>query len=171
MKNTLINKPLPFVSNIFTFPHPVNEFAARTVAGMVSLVCLIILFGNAMWLLPVLTYGFLARVFTGPTLSPMGLLATKAIVPLMGNPSRPVPGPPKRFAQAIGFCFSITATMLFYVWGLVSATKVTIAILLAFATLESVLGFCAGCFVFGYLMRVGLIPKETCEKCANLTFQ
>ena len=135
MKNKLTNKSLPLISNLFTFPHPVNEIAARIVAGMVSLACLTILLGDTMWLLPVLTYGFLARVLTGPTLSPMGLLATKAIVPLMGNPLRLVPGPPKRFAQAIGFGFSMTATMLFYGWGLAGATKVTIAILLMFATL------------------------------------
>ena len=40
--------------------------------------------------------------------------------------------------------------------------------LVFFAALESIVGFCTGCFVFGYLMRWGVIPKEICEKCNNL---
>ncbi len=31
------------------------------------------------------------------------------------------------------------------------------------------MGFCAGCFVFGYLMRSGFVPAETCQKCENLS--
>ena len=31
------------------------------------------------------------------------------------------------------------------------------------------LGFCAGCFVFGHLMRLGVIPEETCEACADIS--
>ena len=65
------------LQEVFSFPHPVNESAARLVAGMVAAVSLTIIIIDAYWLLPVLTYGFLARVLTGPTLSPMGLLATK----------------------------------------------------------------------------------------------
>jgi hypothetical protein len=36
------------------------------------------------------------------------------------------------------------------------------------ATLESVFAFCIGCQVFAGLMRVGVIPDEVCERCANL---
>ena len=57
------------------------------------------------WAYALLTYGFLARVLTGPTLSPMGLLATRVLLPLLGNPDPPLPGPPKRFAQTIGLIF------------------------------------------------------------------
>ena len=42
---------------------------------------------------------------------------------------------------------------------------VVLAVLAVFAALEAFLGFCAGCFVFGYLMRLGLIPKSVCEEC------
>ena len=37
------------------------------------------------------------------------------------------------------------------------------------ATLEAALGFCAGCWAFGHLMRLGVIPEETCEACADIT--
>jgi len=36
------------------------------------------------------------------------------------------------------------------------------------ATLESVFALCLGCQVFALLMRLGLVPEETCERCANI---
>ena len=153
---------------VFTFPHPVNDVAARMVAGMVVVLASMIVMFQLPWLLFFLTYGFLARVATGPTLSPMGLLATRVLVPLLGNPVRLVAGPPKRFAQAVGLGFSGTALALHYVFGLSGAAYGVLGILIFFAILEAALGFCTGCFVFGYLMRWNLIPPDTCEKCINL---
>jgi hypothetical protein len=43
--------------------------------------------------------------------------------------------------------------------------------LLVAATLESVFGLCPGCKAFGLLMRLGVIPAETCEACANITLR
>ena len=43
--------------------------------------------------------------------------------------------------------------------------------LLVFALLESVVGFCAGCFVFAQLMKVGLVPEETCAACADISLR
>ncbi len=139
------------------------------VAGMVVLLSLTIIVFDLPWLLFALVYGFLARVLTGPTLSPMGLLATRVLVPLLGNPTRPAAGPPKRFAQTIGLGFSTASLILYYAFGLGQAAYGVLGVLLAFATLESVMGFCAGCFVFGYLMRWGFVPAETCQKCENLS--
>ena len=158
-------------SKIFGFPHPVNEIAARLVAGMVSVLCITFLISDARWLMPVLTYGFFARIISGPNLSPIGLIATRVLIPLMGNPNRPVAGPPKRFAQSIGFCFSMSATILAYGFGMSTAAETLIGVLAVFAVLEAVLGFCAGCFVFGYLIRWRLIPAETCRKCEDFSFR
>ena len=157
------------MARIFSFPHPVNEVAARMVAAMVALLSLAVVVLDLPWLLFALVYGFLARVLTGPTLSPMGLIATRVLVPLLGNPMRPVAGPPKRFAQAVGLAFSTASLTLYYAFGLTQEAYGVLVILTAFALLEAVLGFCAGCFVFGYLMRWGLIPAETCAKCKTLS--
>ena len=35
------------------------------------------------------------------------------------------------------------------------------------AILESVFAICLGCYVFNFLMRVGVIPTTVCEACAN----
>jgi len=43
-----------------------------------------------------------------------------------------------------------------------------LGVLVVFATLESVVGFCAGCWMFGQLMRLGVIPEETRVACADI---
>ena len=153
------------LQEVFSFPHPVNESAARLVAGMVAVLSLTIIIVDGYWLLPVLTYGFLARVLTGPTLSPMGLLATKVIAPGLKLSVKLVPGPPKRFAQTVGLAFSGTAMVFHFAFGLGTASSAILGMLAAFAILESVFGICAGCIIFGVLMRIGLIPKDVCERC------
>jgi hypothetical protein len=132
---------------------------------MVLVLSLVIIATGVWWLMIVLAYGFLARVLTGPTLSPMGLLATRGLVPLLGRPARLVPGPPKRFAQAVGLVFSTTALVLYLALDSMTASRVVLGVLTLFAALESGLGFCAGCFVFNQLMRLGLIPESVCQEC------
>ena len=152
------------ISNVFSFPNPVNEFSARFVAGMVVILTIATILTQNQFVAGFLLYGFLARVATGPTLSPMGLLATKVIVPALGNPTKLVAGPPKRFAQTIGLIFSTTAFVML-ILDLILAFQSTLAILVVFAILESVVGFCAGCFVFNYLMKWKIIPQSICESC------
>ena len=153
------------LKSLFSFPNPVNEVAARMVAGMVVALTLAIILTDQPWLMFVLAYGFLARVATGPTLSPMGLLATRVLAPGLGIQPRPVPGPPKRFAQSIGLVFSTTALVVYFGADSALAAKSVLGILAVFATLESVVGFCAGCFVFNHLMQWGLIPESVCREC------
>ena len=113
----------------------------------------------------ILAYGFAARVATGPTLSPMGLLATRVLAPRSGFAPRPVPGPPKRFAQSVGLAFSATALTLYFATGSATASQAVLGVLIVFAGLEAFAGFCAGCFVFNHLMRWGLIPESVCREC------
>ncbi len=146
-----------------------NEKAARTVAA--GVVVLSILGAITGWwiVLLVLAAGFAARVAGGPRFSPLGQLATKVIAPRLGA-AKLVPGPPKRFAQAIGLGFSGAALILNLI-GLQGISTVLLVILAIFATLESVVGFCAGCFAFGQLMRAGVIPADTCEACADISLR
>lgn len=167
MLTQLANERLiPRLREVFSFPNPVNEVAARVVAGMVVALSLAILVTGEWWLAFVLAYGFLARVATGPTLSPMGQLATRLIAPRIAEPKL-VPGPPKRFAQTVGLACSVTALLLHFAAGQSVAAGVVLAMLTVFAALESFLGFCAGCFVFNYLIRWGVVPQSVCEACVN----
>src|SRR5437870_6901429 len=127
-----------FMRKLFSFPNPVNEKAARVVAGVVLATVVVILATSAYWLLVPLAYGFWARVLTGPTLSPLGRLAQRVIAPRLG-PAKPVPGPPKRFAQGMGAVMSTAALVLAFGVSHQAADGVLIAFLPA-AGLESIVG-------------------------------
>ena len=73
---------------LFSFPNPVNEVAARVVATGVVLLSVTLLATGWTWLLIPLALGFLARVLTGPTLSPLGRLATQVIAPALPFPAK-----------------------------------------------------------------------------------
>jgi hypothetical protein len=152
---------------LFAFPNPVNEKAARTVAGVVLATVVVILITGWYWLLIGLAYGFWARVLTGPTLSPLGWTAQNVIAPRLG-PRRPVPGPPKRFAQGMGAVMSTAALVLALIVGDHTAADVVLILFLPAAGLESIVGYCVGCRVFGLLMRAGVIPEEICAECADV---
>jgi hypothetical protein len=154
--------------SVFSFPDPVNEVSARLVAGGVALASLITIVFAQPWLTAVIAYGFLARVASGPTLSPLGQLVTRVVTPRLGVAERPVPGPPKRFAQAIGAVFSVSAALLALALHLTTAAYVLLALLIVAATLESVFGLCLGCKAFAALMRAGAIPPEVCERCNDI---
>ncbi len=153
---------------LFRFPDPVNEVSARLVAAGVVAMCAATLALQQPWILIPLAYGFVARVLTGPTLSPLGQLVTRVITPRLRVAARPLPGPPKRFAQGIGAVLSTTAVVLYFA-GVTGAAYVLVALILVAATLESALGFCIGCRLFALLMRTGIIPKRICEACADLS--
>lgn len=152
---------------LFSFPNPVNEKAARVVAGVVLVLALVTLATGSYWLLVPLAYGFWARVLTGPTLSPVGWTAQNVVAPRLGA-RKPVPGPPKRFAQGIGAAFSTAALVLGLVLGLHTAADALLVILVIAAGLESIFAFCLGCRAFALLMRAGLVPQAVCEECADI---
>lgn len=154
---------------MFSFPDPVDERAARTVAAGVVLLGLAAVVFRQPWLLVPLAYGFWARVLSGPTLSPLGQLATRGVVRFLPGRPRLVPGPPKRFAQGVGAVFSSIALVLWYALGSSAASYGVVGLLVTAAFLEAAFGFCVGCKAFGLLMRVGLVPEGVCSSCADVT--
>lgn len=156
--------------DLFSFPDPVNDLAARCVAtGVVALGILIVLTRSPL-LLVLLALGFIARVATGPSLSPLGQLATRVVAPRLGA-SRPVPGPPKRFAQAIGATLSVGAVIAWFGFGNQVLALVLVSMIVVAASLEAAFGFCLGCKIFGLLMKVGLIPDSACASCGDLSLR
>lgn len=153
---------------IIGFPNTVNETSARLVATGVVLMAAATIAFDLRWMTLVLAYGFVARVLTGPTLSPLGQLVTRVLTPALPFEAKLVPGPPKRFAQGIGAVFTVTAAILTYAFGQFSAAQVLLGVLIVPAALEAFVGFCVGCQIFKGLMRLGVIPDEICEQCANI---
>ena len=154
------------MKKLLTFPNPVNEYAARSVAGMVVLLCIATMIFRTQWLLWPLALGFVARVASGPRFSPFGQLATKVIAPRLGQ-AKLVPGPPKRFAQTIGATLSVGALVAYYL-GAPTVSWVLVGLITGAAFLESVFGFCLGCTIFGWLQGIGLIPVSVCEACNDI---
>lgn len=154
-------------TSLFSFPNPVNDVAARTVAAGVVAMAAVALGTHQLWLTVPLAYGFVARVASGPRFSPLGTIATKVVAPRLGSHAKLVAGPPKRFAQAIGAAFTLAA-LICWATGRGEAAEVLLGVLLVPATLEAALGFCVGCELFGLLIRFGVIPDTVCAECADL---
>lgn len=142
--------------SLVRFPDPVNETSARLVATGVVVQAALFLVLRDWWVLVPLTYGFLARVVTGPTLSPLGQFATRVATPAVESMargrtphfhSRQVPGPPKRFAQAIGLAVTAAASTA-WILGSPGVAVVLIVLLAVAATLEAVFAVCLGCIVY-----------------------
>ena len=152
----------------FSFPNPINSSVARGVAaGVVVMAALTIAF-DFPWLMLAIAYGFIARVAAGPRLSPLSQFVLKVAVPVLKLPYRPVAGPPKRFAAAMGVGFSVTAIILYFGFGLTGAAYITLGMLIFAASLEAIFGLCLGCHVFRVLMKLGVIPESVCEDCFNI---
>jgi hypothetical protein len=156
------------VASVFDFPNPVNDVSARLVAAGTLLIGLACLVFRQPWLMVVLAVEFVLRVATGPRFDPLARFVTRVVTPSLAIAERPTPGPPKRFAQGIGAVVTITASVLAFGFGLDTLAYALIGLLVVFATLESVLGFCMGCKVFGLLMRAGVIPESVCEECNDI---
>jgi hypothetical protein len=152
-------------ARLFSFPDPVDEVSARLVAGGVLLLSAVALVSGWRWLVALIAYGFIARVLTGPTLSPLGQLVARVVRPRLRVAPNRVPGPPKRFAQGIGAVFTTSAAVLALGFDQSFAADALLACIVVAATLESAFAFCIGCKVFALLMRLGVIPEEVCERC------
>jgi hypothetical protein len=155
-------------ASVFSFPNPVDEVSARLVAGGVVVLSALALVTGWSWLVGLIALGFIARVLSGPTLSPLGQLMTRVVRPRLRVAPRYVAGPPKRFAQAIGAVFTTSAAVLALGFDQQLVVQLLLACMIVAATLESVFAICLGCKAFAVLMRVGLVPDEVCERCNNL---
>lgn len=153
----------------FSFPHPINSYVARWVAGGVVLMAIATIALDQPWIMPIMAYGFIARVAAGPRLSPLAMFVTKVIQPAIGHPTKFVPGPPKRFAATIGVAFTVTATVLHFGFGLTGIAYGVLGALIFAAGLEFVFGLCLGCQFFNIMMRIGILPESVCEDCADFT--
>ncbi len=122
------------------------------------------------WILIPLAYGFLARVAAGPRFSPLAQLVTKVLTPRLDRRNSLVPGAPKRFAQAIGAVFTLTASIL-VLTGNTGIARIVIVGLVGAASLEAFVGFCCGCWMFAQLMRAGLVPESVCAECNDLSLR
>ena len=149
------------------FPATVNEKAARVVASGVVAQAVLFLAFRWSFLLLTLAFGFLARMIAGPTFSPLARLAVHVVAPRLGEP-KTVSGPPKRFAQGIGLGVSSIALLSLFA-GPSTLAVAAIVVLVFAASLEAGLGFCLGCWMYGHLVRLGVLPESSCVECSDIS--
>ncbi|MCK8494644.1 DUF4395 domain-containing protein [Spirosoma sp. RP8] len=128
----------------------INETKVRLTAGFILLITLVYLLTG--WvLLPVLLLAdFGLRSFHVGEYSPLGNGASW-IVKVLRLPYKATDQAPKRFAARIGFGFSLLILSLDLAH---RSTLLPASILAVFAALESVFGFCAGCYVYTFYVRL-----------------
>lgn len=153
---------------ISRFPSIVDEVTVRLTAALVLVLAVVALAAHAWWLYAVLAVDFLLRAGWGPSWSPLARAAQKLLRPRLATKPRYTAGPPKRFAAAIGAVFTVAATVLWLAGTTIPVVLIG-AVMVVFPALESLAGICVGCIVFGWLMRVGLIPDSVCVECADIS--
>lgn len=147
---------------LFNFPPLVDNRVVR-MTGLLTMIMSIILIVFrrdywAWWVSFGMALDFLVRFMFAGTPSVLGSLALVIAAPL---DEELVPGPPKQFAAFVGLCF-YTAICAIFLGGDGSdgseiAASILLGIIAFFAFLESFFNFCAGCFVFGYLVAFGIV--------------
>lgn len=153
--------------SIGNFPDIVNENASRLVASSVFIFIILSIYFSEFYFVFILVFGFFIRTLYGPKFSITAKIVLDYIIPVLKISDKPTAGIPKRFAQLIGFIFSFSAS-IFFILKMQNYYIITLIILGFFAFLETFLGFCAGCFLFSQLIKLGFIPESICEKCNNL---
>lgn len=133
----------------------VNESKVRIIAFMVLLLAVAFLATNSWLVIALLLFDFILRAFNYNSYSALGIISG-VVVKQFKFKNKPVDRAPKRFAAIVGVIFS-TLILVALIADLVTISKIITVVLIAFAALESFVGFCAGCYVYSLLKRLKLI--------------
>jgi hypothetical protein len=149
------------------FPLKVSEPLIRIVASEVFVLAAAAAITASPWFALILAADFALRSLVNPAWSPLRLIAKEAVLSFAKAGDRAVFYSPKRFAALIGFSLSLLA-LIGSTFGSAALATGGAGILALFSFLEAAFGFCAGCKIYGFLMRQGIIPTEWCPECVNL---
>lgn len=126
-----------------------NENIVRIVALLVVITTLFTLAYSWVFLAVMLAVDFALRSFTRVT-SPLAYIV-KSVSRYLNIKPKPIFAPPKKFAAALGFIFSILIALFLYLNLLIPA-YITGLVLIVCATLESAFNICLGCYVYNWII-------------------
>ena len=122
----------------------------RIVALMVFILTLIFIFSNYILIPIFLMVDFALRGFNFGKFSPLSFISSK-VSKFLPFADKPVFFPPKQFAAKIGFLFSITLIVFYFL----DLNSIVIASVLAFfAAMEAFFNVCMGCIVYNYFQKI-----------------
>jgi len=131
-------------------PERVDENVVRfTALWVVLLTALFILYPNP-YIPAYLAIDFFVRAFTRSGYSPLSWFSSRLVKGFRMDGVQ-IDKAPKIFAARIGFTFSVAMAILALA-GLQNAAVIAGAVLTLFAFLECGLNFCAGCWVYTYIV-------------------
>lgn len=128
----------------------INERVTRCNAFFTILLVVAAVYFNSPLLLVFLIIDFYLRAFTTMRTSPLSCVSQQ-VVKLFGLKRKPTDKAPKIFAARMGFMMALAILVLF-LFKLTTAALVIASILSFFALLELTIGFCAGCYIYSYLV-------------------
>jgi hypothetical protein len=128
----------------------INEKVARCNAFFTITLVVAAIYFNLPLLMLFLAVDFFLRAFTSLKTSPISYVSS-SVVHVMKLGKKPTDKAPKVFAARLGFLMSLAIFVLF-VSGAMGSAVIIALILTLFATLEFTIGFCAGCYIYTYLI-------------------
>jgi len=139
-----VERPLNFVL--------VNQKKLRITALSVLILTIAYLF-TGYWILPAfLVVDFLLRSFSLNDYSLLNMISIN-VANVLSLETEPVDLAPKHFASKIGLVFSIVILILDLV-NFTTAAMAFASVLSLLAFLESVVGFCAGCYIYSWYKNI-----------------
>ncbi|HTK20673.1 MAG TPA: DUF4395 domain-containing protein [Mucilaginibacter sp.] len=145
MSNNNVQCPVDFV--------PMNENKARFTALFVLILGAVFLLTKWWLIIVFLVIDFLLRANNLGKYSLLAILSD-AIINQFKIKNKPTDRAPKRFAAVLGLIFTI-GILILTLLDLNIETLIVTFVLLLFAFLESFVGFCAGCYVYSLVNKVG----------------
>lgn len=128
----------------------VNEIVTRCNAFLTILLLTVSVFFRMPEILILLVADFYLRAFTSVRNSPLTFIS-KQLVSWLNLGTKPTDKAPKIFAARLGFLMSL-AILVLSVTGQTTSALAVAGILSIFAMLELAAGFCAGCYIYTYLI-------------------
>jgi hypothetical protein len=128
----------------------------RFVAAVTSVVLVLVLVFSSGWLALAQAAVFAVSALW-PRYSPYGVLYRMVLAPRLPRATELEPAAPVRFAQALGFAFTVVAALGYLLGATVLGVVLTACALLA-AFLNAAFGLCVGCEVYLAFRRLTRRP-------------
>ncbi len=146
-------------------PKRVKERNVRAIALQVIIISALSIAFRQPIVMFLLSIDFGIRIISDGKYSPLAFISRNVLAPVLPFRNKIILLRPKIFAASIGMVLSATAG-IFGLSGQITPMIFLTAILLLFSFLETFLKFCAGCWMFGVLIRMKLISEDNCLECS-----
>ncbi len=144
------------LTRIAGHPGALGPASSRWVAAMVVVLSLAAIVSGDVWMLALLAYGYAVRAAGAPGLSPMAVIAERAILPLLRVRREAGPSAPARAGEALGLALCAAALALHLGAGPGTPSRAVLGVLTLIAAAEAIFGMRAGGAVLAAARRAGV---------------